>query len=300
MIATTGFFDGVHLGHRAVLRRVLEMARLQGKESAVITFWPHPRVILHYEAEKVRLLNALDEKKKLLYEAGINHVWVIPFTSELASYSPEQFFRDYLLQQFRVSDLVVGYDHHLGNNAGADCETMKEIGASMGIAVEQIPAVNAGEAGSHHPNSISSTKIREALQVGDISFANACLGYLYMLQGVVVEGDKIGRTIGFPTVNLQLYEPLKQVPAGGVYAVQVAHAGKAYRGMMNIGVRPTIKKSPVRTIETHIFDFDEDVYGQSVEIRVVARIRDEQQFSSIEALKTQLATDKQKCGSIKM
>ncbi len=298
MIATTGFFDGVHLGHRAVLQHVLALAQQQQTESAVITFWPHPRVILHRDAERVRLLNSIEEKKKLLYKFGIHHVHVLPFTHELANHTPEQFFQRYLRDEFQVKTLVIGYDHRLGNNADAGYETMKEIGDSMGISVTQVAPVKMGDAVSHHLDSVSSTKIREALTIGDVAYANACLGYRYTLQGVVVEGNKIGRTLGFPTANMQLYEPLKQLPANGVYAVEVLAAEKKYNGMMNIGIRPTVNQPPVCTIETHIFNFNEDIYGQPMEVRIIARIRDEQKFDSLDELKVQLEADKQRCKAI--
>ena len=293
MIAATGFFDGVHLGHRAVLQHVLKLAGQMGKKSAVITFWPHPRVILHRDAEKVRLLNAIDEKKEILYGMGIEQVHVLPFTDKLSKLSPEQFFTQYLVEQFQVNTLVVGHDHHLGSNANANYEAMQKIGATMGIKVAAVAAVEIANAS--HQISISSTKIRESLRTGNIDFANACLGYPYMMRGVVVEGNKIGRTINYPTANMQLYEPLKQLPADGVYAVKVRVEDKSYLGMMNIGLRPTIGDMSARTIETHIFNFDEDIYGQSIEVLVMKRIRSEQQFLSLDELKSQLNRDKEQC-----
>jgi len=285
MIATTGFFDGVHKGHQAVLQRVASLASEQGHESAVITFWPHPRVVLHFDAERVTLLNSLDEKKMRLHQLGIKHVFVLPFTPELSKLSPEQFFETYLHRQFNVRTLVVGYNHHLGYNADAGYEQMYEIGAELGIGVEKIEAV-AGAAGA-----ISSTKIREALRNGVIETANDSLGYSYRLDGVVVEGQRLGRTIGFPTANMQLYEPLKQVPGNGVYAVRVLKGGNVYQGMCNIGMRPTVQQAPIRTIETHIFDFDEDIYGQDLTIELITRIRDERRFGSLDELKVQLRLD---------
>ena len=291
MIATTGFFDGVHLGHRAVLQRVVALSKEQGKESAVITFWPHPRVILHRDAEKVRLLNSLDEKKMRLQQLGIDHIFVLPFTQDLSRFSSEQFFKTYLQQQFHVETLVVGYDHRLGNNSGAGFEQMKEIGANLQIKVECVEAVAKNCA--VNGDIISSTKIREAIQKGEIVTANNYLGYSYRLQGAVVEGQRLGRKIGFPTANMQLYEPLKQLPDNGVYATQVFVSGKKYCGMTNIGFRPTVQNNAARTIETHIFDFAEDIYGQDLTIDFVERIRSEQRFASLDELKTQLQKDKE-------
>ncbi len=289
MIATTGFFDGVHKGHRAVLQRVVTLAGEKGCESAVITFWPHPRVVLHHDAERVRLLNSLDEKKMRLHRLGIKHVFVLPFTEEFSKLSPEQFFATYLHQQFHVNTLVVGYDHHLGANADAGYEQMREIGAELGIRIERIKAI------TNTAGAISSTKIREALLNGNVDIANHYLGYYYRLDGVVVEGQHLGRVLGFPTANMQLYEPLKQVPANGVYAVQVLRGDKVYGGMCNIGTRPTVQQAAARTIETHIFNFNEDIYGQDLTIEFVARIRDERRFDSLDELKAQLHCDRESC-----
>jgi riboflavin kinase/FMN adenylyltransferase len=297
-VATTGFFDGVHKGHRAVLEKVVQEARAQGKESMVITFWPHPRTVLGQDAEKLRLLNSVREKKQLLLELGIQHIEIIPFSHELAAMTTGEFFDRYLKQELNVDHLIVGHDHRLGNRALDDFEVMKKLGAPLGITVERIEAVSFssffGQSDSvfvPKNNAVSSTKIREALKGGDIKTANDCLGYRYELQGVVVEGCKIGRQIGFPTANMQLYEPLKQLPADGVYAVLATVAECEYRGIMNVGVRPTLKSAPVRVIETHIFDFDENIYGQPIEVRLVQRIREERRFNSLEDLRQQIAKD---------
>jgi riboflavin kinase/FMN adenylyltransferase len=298
IVATTGFFDGVHLGHQAVLHKVVTTAAAQGKDSAVVTFWPHPRTILRQDAEKLRLLNSLDEKKELLTRLGIQHIHVIPFTAELAKLTTACFFDLYLKQELNVDTLIVGHDHRLGANACDDYAVMKTTGAAMGIAVEQVDAIAhssffaAGLSSFAPKNSaVSSTKIREALKGGDVQTANECLGYAYKLQGVVVEGNKLGRTLGFPTANMQLYEPLKQLPADGVYAVTVLVAGQQYNGVMNIGLRPTVHGT-VRVIETHILDFNQDIYGQPIEVQLLAHIRKEIRFDSLEALKQQIMKDK--------
>jgi riboflavin kinase/FMN adenylyltransferase len=294
MIATTGFFDGVHLGHRAVLQRVVDWALEQGEESAVVTFWPHPRVVLHQEAEKVRLLNALDEKKWRLQQLGIKHVLVLPFTLELAQLSPETFFEKYLHREYRLKGLVVGYDHHLGNNAGADYHQLKAIGAAMNIPVECVRAVAcAEEEAACETAAVSSTKIRAALQNGNVNRANHCLGYHYLLQGTVVEGQHLGREMGFPTANMQLNEPLKQLPKNGVYVTRVSVQDKLYLGMTNIGHRPTMTHGMhSRTIETHILGFSDTIYDQEFTIEFLARIRDERRFDSVEDLIHQLQLDK--------
>ena len=299
MIATTGFFDGVHLGHRAVLQRVVDLAEQQGDESAVITFWPHPRVILHRDAERVRLLNSLDEKKERIHRLGIKHVWVLPFTKELSLYTPEQFFETFLQKEYRVTALVVGHDHRLGNNADAGYEQMKEIGAGLGIGVACVNVVACSHETNITGSAVSSTKIRAALEDGNVALANRFLDYCYRLEGVVVEGQHVGREMGFPTANMQLYEPLKQLPKNGVYATRVLLNGATYKGMTNIGHRPTVQPDdPSRTIETNIFDFADDIYGQALTIEFTARVRDEQRFSSIDALKAQLQKDKERIAQL--
>ena len=294
IIATTGFFDGVHLGHQAVLSRVVATAAEQGKESAVVTFWPHPRTILQQDAEKVRLLNSLDEKKELFTRLGIQYIHVIPFNTDLAKHTAANFFELYLKQELNVDTLIVGYDHHLGAKAGNDYAAMKTVGAAMGITVEKVEAIFPPGVSSFpiKNNALSSTKIREFLKTGNVQAANDCLGYQYKLQGVVVEGNKLGRMLGFPTANMQLYEPLKQLPADGVYAVTVIVAEQAYQGLMNVGLRPTVRGTN-RIIETHILDFERDIYGQPIEVQLLTHIREERHFDSLEALKQQIKQDKE-------
>ena len=294
IIVTTGFFDGVHLGHQAVLSRVVATAAAQGKESAVVTFWPHPRTILQQDAEKVRLLNSLDEKKELFTRLGIQYIHVIPFTTGLAKHTAARFFELYLKQALNVDTLIVGYDHHLGAKAGNDYAAMKTTGTAMGITVEKVEAILSPGISSSpvENNALSSTKIREFLKTGNVQAANECLGYPYKLQGVVVEGNKLGRMLGFPTANMQLYEPLKQLPADGVYAVKVIVAEQRYQGLMNVGLRPTVRGTN-RTIETHILDFDRDIYGQPIEVQLLAHIREERHFDSLGALKQQIKQDKE-------
>ncbi|MDR3133440.1 MAG: bifunctional riboflavin kinase/FAD synthetase [Prevotellaceae bacterium] len=290
MIATTGFFDGVHVGHRTVLQRVAAAARAAGDECAVITFWPHPRVILHQDSGKVRLLNTLDEKKQRLHEAGINHVFVLPFTMAFSQLSPEDFVREYLHRRFHVTALIVGYDHHLGVHAGANYELLQKIGEPINMKVERVEE----KKDALLQVTVSATKIREALAQGYVETANRFLGYHYQLQGVVVEGQRLGQQLGFPTANMQLYEPLKQLPANGVYHTRVRLNETVYYGMTNIGVRPTVQPGDTsRTIETHIFNFSDDIYGQDLSIEFLKRIRDERRFSSLEELKAQLQRDKE-------
>ena len=275
-VVTTGFFDGVHLGHRHVLETVVSLARERAEEAVVVTFWPHPRTVLQQDARDFRLLSSLEEKKALLAACGIDRVEVLPFTREFAAMKADEYLC-LLRDRVNASSVVMGFDNRIGSDklCADDLDNV--------IVVDEV-----GD------NTLSSTKIRQALEEGRIEEANGMLGYRYGLYGVVVAGNRMGRTIGFPTANMQLYEPLKLVPMNGVYAVEVEVLGKTYRGMSNIGVRPTVD-GKVRTIETHILDFDEDIYGLPLRLRFVRRLRDEQKFPSLEALRRQLALDALNC-----
>jgi riboflavin kinase/FMN adenylyltransferase len=295
-VATTGFFDGVHLGHCAVLQRVKKLARFHNSGSIVITFWPHPQITLQQKNNKIHLLNTLNEKQQRIQALGIDHIYVIPFTKHLAALPPETFMREYLRDRFHISTLVIGYDHHLGKNATAGYEQLHTIGQHIGIIVDKVPPVYITH--NNHTQTISSSRIRLALTQGDITTANRFLNYPYTLQGAVIEGQHIGRQIEFPTANIHLYEPQKQRPANGVYATRVQHNHTLYRGMTNIGVRPTVQPTGAeQTIETHILNFKGDIYGETITLEFIARIRDEQQFSSIYELATQLKIDKALCES---
>ena len=311
MIATTGFFDGVHCGHRLVIDRLVSLARERGDKSLVVTFWPHPRAVLQDGARELRLLSALEEKKSLLQGLGVDRVEVLDFTRRFASLTAEQYLRDILQARFGVTTLLMGYDNRLGS----DRLTASTLRSSVpGIDVMELPPLSPRAEPSSlsfraEPSSlsfraepqaesrnleVSSTRIRNALEIGDIAAANGMLGYGYSLTGAVVAGNRLGRTIGFPTANMKLYEPLKLVPARGVYAVQVQVLGQTHRGMTNIGVRPTVGGT-VPTIETHILDFNEDIYGLPLRITFLRRIRNEVRFPSLDALKRQLEKDREAC-----
>ena len=324
MIDTTGFFDGVHLGHRLVIERLVSLARERGDESLVVTFWPHPRAVLQDGARELRLLNTLEEKKELLCNLGVDRVEVLDFTRSFAALTAEQYLREILRDRFGVTTLLMGYDNRLGSDR-LTASSLMPIAASMGIELIELEPFGMGEhpqtvvasddpsqsklwappsyvaEGGHrfadvHPSltHISSTVIRKALEKGDIAHASEMLGYGYSLKGVVVAGNRLGRTIGFPTANMRLYEPLKLVPGRGVYVVEVEVLGKRYRGMTNIGQRPTVGGT-FTTIETHILDFDEDIYGLPLRITFLKRLRDEVHFPSLEALKDQLEKDRDCC-----
>ncbi|HIZ88039.1 MAG TPA: bifunctional riboflavin kinase/FAD synthetase [Candidatus Coprenecus pullistercoris] len=285
VVAATGFFDGVHAGHRAVLQVLKDTAREEGEESAVVTFWPHPRNVLQQDASSFRLLNTIDEKKALIRAFGIDQIHVIPFTRDFSQLSTTEFMREYLVDRFRVDTLIIGYDHRLGRSSTASREELAAIAAGVGLRTRIVEEVHCDD------RKVSSTQIRNLLAAGDVCSAGQMLGYRYTLHGVVVSGNMLGRTLGFPTANMQLYEPLKVVPADGVYAVGVEVLGQRFGGMCNIGTRPTVDKGNARTIETHIFDFHDDIYGLDIRIDFVGRIRDERCFPSVGELRSQMTRD---------
>ena len=291
MIATTGFFDGVHLGHRLVIERLVSLAHARGDESLVVTFWPHPRAVLQDGARELRLLNSLEEKKELLRVLGVDRVEVLDFTRSFAALTAEQYLREILRDRFGVTTLLMGYDNRLGSDR-LTAASLKPIADGMGMELMELSPLSFRP--SEASGEISSTQIRTALEEGDITSAAEMLGYGYTLRGVVVAGNRLGRTIGFPTANMKLYEPLKLVPGRGVYVVEAEVLGKKYRGMTNIGLRPTVGGS-FTTIETHILDFDEDIYGLPLRITFLRRLRDEVHFPSLEALKDQLEKDRDCC-----
>ena len=288
MVVATGFFDGVHVGHRLVIQQLTEAAAVRGDESMVITFWPHPRNVLQKEARSLRLLTTLEEKKAMLRGLGVDHVEVLPFTKDFSSWTTEEYLR-HLMEKYGTRAILLGYDNRIGCDAkGADevARTAEGLGLEV-IRTEMVP--------SEKGYAVSSTKIRERLEAGDVRSAADMLGYEYGLHGVVISGNRIGRTIGFPTANMQLYEPLKLVPGNGVYFVRVETLGRRLYGMCNIGFRPTVGAGNGRTIETNIFGFDEDIYGLDLRLTFISKIRDEIKFDSLDDLKAQLAKDRDAC-----
>ena len=290
MVVATGFFDGVHVGHRLVIKQLIEAAAVRGDESMVMTFWPHPRNVLQKEARSLRLLTSLSEKKELLLGMGVDRVEVLSFTKAFSAMTTDEYFR-FLINDFGAKAVLLGYD----NRVGSDSETVEQvaqIAESLGLDVILSDMVS-----SDLGYAVSSTKIRERLEAGEMSAANDMLGYEYSLHGVVVAGNRLGRTIGFPTANMQLYEPLKLIPGKGVYFVRVRTLDQDFYGMCNIGCRPTVGEGNARTIETNIFGFDEDIYGLDIEVTFVRKIRDEVKFDSLDALREQLERDKAECSS---
>ncbi len=286
-VLTIGTFDGVHLGHRKIIARLNELAtQIQG-ESVIFTFDPHPRKVIAPNETTLRLLTTLDEKIDLFEHSGIDHLIIYPFTSEFAQLNYEEFVEKILVDQIHTQYLVVGYDHKFGKNRQGDYRFLKDCADRHEFQIEELDVLLMNE------SNISSTKIREAIQKGDFETANTFLGYPFTLHGTVVEGQKLGRKIQFPTANIEASDPDKIIPGYGVYAVQVKIKSETYRGMLNIGSRPTVNhNADHRSVEVNIFDFDADIYGGHLEVTFFRKLREEQKFVSIDALKKQLEKDK--------
>lgn len=286
-VVTIGTFDGVHLGHRKIISRLHDLAASIDGESVIFTFDPHPRKVVAASETNLRLLTSLDEKIALFEQSGIDHLVVYPFTPEFAQLTYEEFVEQILVGQIHTKSLVVGYDHKFGKGRKGDFDLLKSCADRLGFQIEKLDVLLMNE--SH----ISSTKIREAIQSGDFETANAFLGYRFSLHGTVVEGQKIGRTINYPTANIDTSDPDKIIPGYGVYAVVVTVQNTEYLGMLNIGSRPTVNhNADHRTVEVNILDFDADIYGEEIKVVFYHKLREEQRFASLDALKEQLAKDK--------
>ena len=285
-IVTSGTFDGVHLGHQRILQRLGEVAEKYKGETVVITFWPHPRLVLYPNDESLKVLNTFEEKAELLKAQGVKHLLRIPFTKEFAQLSSQDFIEFVLVRKIGTAKLVIGYDHRFGKNREGSFEQLKINGPQYGFDVEEIPRHEVDHV------AVSSTKIRKALMEGDIETATHLLGRHYTISGRVVKGEKLGRVLGFPTANIDVDSHYKLIPAEGIYGVRVVHAETKYDGMLYIGNRPTVGGSK-RSIEVNIFDFDKEVYGEALTVELVASIRKDERFADLEALKTQLQLDKE-------
>ena len=292
-VVTSGTFDGVHLGHQRILARLREVAHASGGAAVVITYWPHPRLVLgpppsHPELLELELLNTLDERIAKLAAFGVDYLLIMPFTREFAEWTSEEYIQNLLLKTVGAKQLVIGYDHRFGKNREGGFDYLCQHAERYGLTVEEIPREDVAAVG------VSSTRIRQALRRGDVATANRYLGYPYPLSGRVVRGQQLGRTIGYPTANLACPEPLKLVPARGIYAVwATTAAGTRHPAMLNIGVRPTIDTDLVQTIEVNLLGFDGDLYEQVLTLEFVAWLRGEQKFAGLDALKAQLALDAQ-------
>jgi riboflavin kinase/FMN adenylyltransferase len=286
-VVTIGTFDGVHLGHRKVIRRLQELAEKVKGETVIFTFYPHPRLVLNPEETNLRLINTLEEKKVLLEATGIDHLVIFPFTKEFSNLTYIEFVEQILVKQLGMKYLVVGYDHRFGHNREGKYEDLKIFADQLDFKIERQDVLNMDAI------NVSSTKIRSAIAEGDIKMANKYLGYRFFIKGDVIDGKKLGHTIGFPTANIDPQESFKLVPKDGVYAVKVDVDDQRYLGMLNIGVRPTVNNQlDNRSIEVHILNFDKDIYYKNITIHFYERIRNEQFFNSIDELKAQLAKDK--------
>ena len=288
MVVATGFFDGVHVGHRLVIKQLIRAAAERGDESMVITFWPHPRNVLQKEARSLRLLTTLAEKERMIRQLGVDRFEVLSFTKDFSAMTTEEYL-SHIMKEYGVTAILLGYDNRMGSDA-ADSDQVARKAEELGLEVIRTEMVS-----SDSGYAVSSTKIRERIEAGDVEEAADMLGYGYSLHGVVVAGNRLGRTIGFPTANMQLYEPLKLVPGNGVYFVKVRTLDRDLYGMCNIGHRPTVSMGNARTIETNIFGFDEDIYGLDMDVTFMSKIRDEIRFDSLESLKKQLESDRDAC-----
>ena len=284
MIATIGFFDGVHQGHHYLLRNLTTLAQQKGYRSMVITFAEHPRRVLHKDYIP-QLLTSNAEKEQLLKQAGVDEVIFLDFTAEFAQLSAQQFMQQYLKERYGVTALLVGYDHHFGNNQQEGFEDYQRYGKELGIEVVLCEGFRVAD------TSVSSTVVRNLLYAGNVAEAQKCLGRPYTLTGIVVKGRQVGRKLGFPTANLRIDTPFKLIPAGGVYAVWAEVEGMRYAAVLNIGNRPTLDNGQDVSIEAHLFDFNAQIYGASVSLEFVAHLREEQCFASLDDLKAQIHAD---------
>ena len=289
---TIGTFDGVHIGHRKILGKLIGNAKALNLKSTLLTFFPHPRMVLQKDSD-IKLLNTIDEKMKILGDLGLDYLIIHPFTKEFSRLSATEFVRDILVNSLRAKQVIIGYDHRFGRNRDANINDLVAFGSALDFEVDEIPAQEVDEV------SVSSTKIRSALKEGAIEKANAYLGYHYMLTGEIKKGKGLGRTLDFPTANLFIKETYKLIPKNGVYVIQSKIDKEMVFGMMNIGYNPTVsvkEKPPAerqRNIEIHFFDFNRDLYDQRLQVDILARIRDEHKFESVSALKNQLEKDKE-------
>ncbi len=284
-VVTIGTFDGVHIGHQKIIKRLINTGKDEGLQSVILTFFPHPRMVLQKDSN-IKLINTLDERHDILDDLGLDYLLIKKFTKEFSRLSAEDFVKEILVDKLNAKKVIIGYDHRFGRNRKADINDLKDFGIKYGFEVEEISAQDINDV------AVSSTKIRNAIIEGNIGKANAYLGYDFMLTGHVTKGKGLGRRLNFPTANIEIKEDYKIIPKQGSYIVSSRIKDIVVYGMMNIGMNPTVNGS-MQTIEVHFFDFDEDIYNQDIQIDLLHRIRDEEKFESVEALKLQLAKDKQ-------
>ena len=285
-IVTIGTFDGVHLGHQKIINQLVAIAKAEQLQALVLTFFPHPRMVVQ-EDMSINLINTIDEKAELMQNLGVDHLVIKAFTKEFSRLTALEYVRDVLVNKLHTKHIIIGYDHHFGRNRTANINDLKEFGAFYGFEVTEIDAHEVGDV------AVSSTKIRTALENGDIKTANQFLGYNFMLSGSVVKGRGLGKTIQFPTANLKINESYKLIPKKGVYLVQSLIETKLVYGMMNIGTNPTVSSSEDVSIEVFLFDFDQSLYGRQITVELLDWIRDEIKFPGLQELKLQLESDRQ-------
>ncbi|WP_295674150.1 bifunctional riboflavin kinase/FAD synthetase [uncultured Mucilaginibacter sp.] len=284
-VVTIGTFDGVHLGHRKIIAGIKELAESAGGETVLLTFFPHPRMILHPEDESLKLINTMAEKAELLEALGIDHLIITPFSRDFSNQTAEEYIREVLVKKIGTKKIVIGYDHRFGKDRQGGLAELLQLGPVYGFDVVEIPEQDINEV------AVSSTRVREALIKGDIALANTFLGYPFYITGTVVRGDQLGRQIGYPTANIVISETYKLIPSHGIFAARVKIDGKVYDGMAYIGSRPTIN-GLTRNIEVNIFDFDQDIYNRRIQMQFLNFVRDDMKFDSLEELKVQIAKDK--------
>ncbi|WP_245918520.1 bifunctional riboflavin kinase/FAD synthetase [Aurantibacter aestuarii] len=282
-VVTIGTFDGVHLGHQKIIKRLVAEAKSRQLESVVLTFFPHPRMVLQKDAN-IKLINTIEEKEAILKSFGLSKLVVNPFTKAFSRLTAEEFVEQILVQQLQAKHVIIGYDHHFGRNRNANIDDLKKFGEVYNFTVEEISAQDVDDV------AVSSTKIRTALQEGDIETANTFLNYKFMLSGIVVKGKGIGKTINYPTANLQIEEDYKLIPKNGVYIVKSTINNNEVYGMMNIGFNPTVNGQH-KTIEVHFLNFKDDLYNKSLQVELIKRIRNEIKFNTLSDLKAQIAID---------
>ena len=284
-VVTIGTFDGVHFGHQKIIKRLCELAKATGGESVILTFFPHPRLIIDPENQQLKMINTIEEKAKILAALGVDHLIITPFTRDFSNLTPAAYIKDILIDTIGVKNLIVGYDHRFGKDREGSMSDLQEFASIYGFAIEEIPEHDINDV------AVSSTKIRTGLLDGDVALAATYLGYNFSIHGRVIKGDKIGRTIGFPTANIFVEETYKLIPSDGIYAVTVELNGSVYKGMAYIGQRPTIN-GMTRNIEVNIFDFNQEIYGQLITMTFLKFLRHDVKFTGLDALKEQLHSDK--------
>jgi len=286
-VVTIGTFDGVHVGHQKILKRLISIGKKESLKSTVLTFFPHPRIVLQKDTD-IKLINTIDERSEILNQLGLDQLLIKEFTKEFSRLSAEEFVKHILVDTLNTKKIIIGYDHRFGRNRNADIKDLKKYGDVFGFNVQEISAKDIDDV------AVSSTKIRKALIEGNVMLANTFLGYEFTLTGNIIKGKQIGEQLGYPTANINIKESYKLIPKKGSYVVKSLIKNEVVFGMMNIGVNPTVN-GEIQSIEVHFFDFNSSIYNKKITVKVLQRIRDEKKFDSLEALKAQLKKDKQFC-----